>query len=131
MAQRCRSFVSDATESHSLTNSRVFSGLSVDPRQPVTRLRATHARTIDTDARRAVLQFLGVMSDEVGACILPFQTWSASYADLRSKEGWPPLKDKVLALGLQHAGCRRKRMDERSAGRGRYIAYELTMELAA
>lgn len=129
MAQRNKT--RDGTRAVTLAISNDFKGLSVEPRRPSSQLVASRARTIDREARRAVLAFLGVMSDEIGACVLPFQQWSAAYADLQPNQGWPPLKDKVLALGLQHAGCRRKRVDDRSKGRGRYAAYELPMELAA
>ena len=114
-----------------LAISNNIKGLPVEPRRPSSQVRASHARTIDINARRAVLAFLGVMSDEIGAETLAFSRWSAAYDDLRPEREWPPLKDKVLALALQQAGCRRKSIDARSKGRGRYVAYQMPMEMAA
>lgn len=93
------------------------------------RSRATHAkntaRTVATDARQAVEAFLAAMAEEMDDGPLAFKLWALSYEKMRPVEGWPPLSEKVLSLAMQAAGCRRREVDGRKRGRGRYIAFEL------
>jgi hypothetical protein len=83
------------------------------------------ARTIATDARQAIEAFLAAMAEEMDDGPLAFKLWAHSYDKMRASEGWPPVSEKVLSLAMQAAGCRRREIDRRKQGRGRYIAFEL------
>ena len=83
------------------------------------------ARTIATGARQAIEAFLAAMAEEMDDGPLAFKLWAHSYDKMRSVEGWPPVSEKVLSLAMQAAGCRRREVDRRKQGRGRYVAFEL------
>ena len=91
----------------------------------------TSARTLGIDAIAAVNHFIDAMLEEVGCETLSFRVWRTSYDDMATGAGWPPLSDKVLGLALQSAGCRRRVIDARHKGQGRYVAYELPARVAA
>lgn len=101
------------------------SGKGARSRATVAKRPVSHARTVDAKARAAVIAFLRHMHDEVGHAVLAFSVWHASYEDLRREMGWPPVSEKVLSLAMQEAGCRRKQVDARKRGKGRYIAFEM------
>lgn len=83
------------------------------------------SRTIGTDARQAIEAFLAAMAEEMDDGPLAFKLWAHSYEKMRTSEGWPPVSEKVLSLAMQAAGCRRREIDRRKHGRGRYVAFEL------
>jgi hypothetical protein len=83
------------------------------------------SRTIATDARQAIEAFLAAMAEEMDDGPLAFKLWAHSYEKMRADTGWPPVSEKVLSLAMQAAGCRRREIDRRKQGRGRYVAFEL------
>ena len=104
-------------------------GIDGNPRVTGSKTFVTHgksaARTVATDARQAVEAFLAAMAEEMDDGPLAFKLWALSYEKMRPVEGWPPLSEKVLSLAMQAAGCRRREVDGRKRGRGRYVAFEL------
>lgn len=82
-------------------------------------------KTLSTDAIAAVTHFLTEMAEEAGVGFMAWQGWRTSYDCMAREAGWPPLSDKVLAMAMQHAGCRRRIIDGRRRGRGRYVAYAM------
>ena len=93
--------------------------------------KPTPARSIVTDARAAVLAFLGEMAPEIDSEIMPFKLWCVSYDTMRAEKGWPPLSEKSLSQTMQVVGCRRQQVEARRKGKGRYIAFSIPEAMAA
>jgi len=92
---------------------------------PIGRGEAIPAKRFGTDAKKAISEFLAVMDGEIGGAALAFSVWREAYADLAKTEGWPSISDRTLGLALQAAGCRRRMVDGRKAGKGRFVVYQI------
>lgn len=95
---------------------------------PKLRRKPVPATSIVNDVGAVVQRFLDAMSPEIGDEPMAFRCWQASYAAMRTEQGWPVISGKTLSMALQRAGCRR--MPMRSRGE-RFIAFQVPQPMEA